>query len=266
MEPVVFIVSDSIGETAKGVVQAAASQFNSGKVKIKKFSHIKSEEDIRKVVFQAKHEPKAVIVYTLVTSGLGDMMARYANEAGVLNVDIMGPMMNVFSKIYDLEPKLEPGLLHKLDKDYFNRVDAIEFTVKFDDRNDAKGILQSDIVLTGVSRTSKTPMCIYLAYRGYKAANIPLVPEVTPPSELFENPGGKVVGLTIDPLLLNEIRLERLRFLGLDTHAQYASIHRINEELEYAENIMARIGCPVVNVTNRSIEESANEVLRLIGN
>ncbi len=265
MEPVVFIVSDSIGETAKSVVQAAASQFNSGKVKIKKFSHIQSEEDIRKVVYQAKQEPKGVIAYTLVTPGLGEMMAKYANEAAVLNVDIMGPMMNVFSKIYDLEPKLKPGLLHKLDKEYFTRVDAIEFTVKYDDRNDAKGILLSDVVLTGVSRTSKTPMCIYLAYKGYKAANIPLVPEVTPPQELFENPKDKVVGLTIDPLLLNEIRLKRLRCLGLDAHATYASINRINEELEYAEEMMARIGCPVVDVTNRSIEESANEVQKLIG-
>ncbi len=265
MEPKVYIVSDSIGETAKGVVQAAASQFNSGKVNIEKFSYIKTEEDIKRVISQVSRDGKGLIVYTLVTPGLADIMSRYATEAEIFSVDVLGPMMSALSNLYDKKPKLEPGLLHRLDQEYFNRVEAIEFTVKFDDRNDAKGIREADVVLVGVSRTSKTPMCIYLGYRGLKAANIPLVPEVDPPKELFQNPDGKIVGLTIDPLLLNEIRLERLRYLGLDTRAQYASIQRINQELEYAENMMARIGCPVVDVTNRSIEESANEVLRLIG-
>ncbi|AZR73144.1 phosphoenolpyruvate synthase regulatory protein [Anoxybacter fermentans] len=265
MGPKVYIVSDSIGETAETVVQAAASQFNSGKVQTRKFSYIQSEEDIKKVIFQARREPKCLIAYTLVKPGLSEMLDRYAKDAGILCVDIMGPMLDAFSKIYEKKPKQKAGLLHRLDKEYFARVDAIEFTVKYDDRNDGKGILLADVVLIGVSRTSKTPMSIYLAYKGLKAANIPLVPEVEPPKELFENPDGKVVGLTIDPHLLTEIRLERLRSLGLDTRAQYASIQRINEELEYAEKIMKRIGCPVVDVTNRSIEESANEVLRLIG-
>lgn len=265
MEPKVYIISDSIGETAKGVVRAAASQFNSGKIRIEKFSYIQSEEDIIRVVSQIEPDSKSLIAYTLVTPGLSVIVAQHAEAAGIPSVDIMGPMMEAFSKLYDKEPKLQPGLLHRLDKDYFTRVEAIEFTVKFDDRNDDKGILLADVVLTGVSRTSKTPMCIYLAYRGLKAANIPLVPEVAPPNELFRNPQGKIVGLTIDPLLLNEIRLERLRYLGLDIRAQYASIQRINQELEYADDVMAKIGCPVLDVTNKSIEESANEVLRLIG-
>jgi regulator of PEP synthase PpsR (kinase-PPPase family) len=196
---------------------------------------------------------------------LGFLVKYHADVYGLTVVDILGPTLNAISSLTEEKPKLQAGLLHKLDEKYFNRVEAMEFTVKFDDRNDAKGIMQADVVLTGISRTSKTPMCIYLAYRGLKASNIPLVPEVKPPSILYENPGGKVVGLTITPVLLNEIRLERLRSLGLDTSSQYASIQRINEELAYAEEIMARIGCPVVDVTNRSIEESANEVLRLLG-
>lgn len=264
MQPKVYIVSDSIGDTAKGVVQAAASQFNSGKVEIEKFSHIQSKDDIDQVISQINPEGRCLIAYTLVTPGLADILAESAMEAGIIAVDVMGPMMEAFTKLYDNRPKLQPGLLHRLDKEYFSRVEAIEFTVKFDDRNDSKGILEADIVLIGVSRTSKTPMSIYLAYRGLKAANIPLVPEVTPPQELFNNHNNKIIGLTIDPLLLNEIRLERLRSLGLDTRAQYASIHRINSELEYSEKIMAKIGCPIVDVTNRSIEESANEVLKLI--
>lgn len=265
MEPKVYVVSDSIGETAESVVQATASQFNSGKVKIKKFSHVESDADLKEIVTKAKNDPeKCIIAYTLVKEGLAKALQKYATNAKVENVDIMGPMLDAFSKVFGKKPKKEAGLLHRLDKEYFTRVDAIEFTVKYDDRNDSKGIMMADVVLTGVSRTSKTPMCIYLAYKGLKAANIPLVPEVEPPQELYDNPNKKVVGLTIDPHLLNEIRLERLRSLGLNTQAEYASLQRITEELEYANDIMKKIGCPIVNVTNRSIEESANEVLRLI--
>lgn len=263
MEPKVYVISDSIGETARSVVQAAASQFSS-KFQIEKFSNVKSEEEILRVISMARQDG-SLIAYTLVNAQLAEMVRFHADTYGLTVVDILGPTLDAMSRLTDEQPKRQAGLLHKLDEKYFNRVEAMEFTVKFDDRNDAKGILQADVVLTGVSRTSKTPMCIYLAYRGLKAANIPLVPEVKPPDILFENPGGKVVGLTITPLLLNEIRLERLRSLGLDTRSQYASIQRINEELAYAEEIMARIGCPVVDVTNRSIEESANEVLRLLG-
>lgn len=264
MDTKVYVLSDSIGETARSVVQAAASQFLT-KFQIEKITNVKSEEEILRVVSMARQDGNSLIAYTLVNAQLAEMLKRLADEFGLIAVDILGPTLDAMSALAEEKPKRQAGLLHKLDEKYFNRVEAMEFTVKFDDRNDAKGILQADVVLTGVSRTSKTPMCIYLAYRGLKAANIPLVPEVKPPDILFENPGGKVVGLTIAPLLLNEIRLERLRCLGLDTSSQYASIQRINEELAYAEEIMARIGCPVVDVTNRSIEESANEVLRLQG-
>lgn len=122
------------------------------------------------------------------------------------------------------------------------------------------------MVLIGVSRTSKTPTCIYLAYKGYKAANIPLVPEVNPPDLLLENPDRKIVGLTIDPELLMEIRYQRLKTLGLELNADYASLSRIQEELDYANGIMKKVGCPVIDVTNKSVEESASEVLNLIKN
>lgn len=264
MEPKVYIISDSIGETARGVVQAATSQFAT-KVHTEKYSNIKSEEEIARIVALARQEERTLIAYTLVNESLAKTLNRYASDANIPIVDILGPTLSSVATLCGEIPRRQAGALHRLDEKYFNRVDAIEFTVKFDDRNDSKGILEADVVLTGVSRTSKTPMSIYLAYKGLKAANIPLVPEVKPPDILFENPGGKVVGLTITPLLLNEIRLERLRSMGLDTRSQYASFQRINEELAYAEEIMARIGCPIVDVTNRSIEESANEVLRLIG-
>jgi hypothetical protein len=205
-----------------------------------------------------------MIVFTLINPELRSEFIELANESNVPVVDIMGPVMENFEKILDIKPRLKPGLVHRLDQNYFKRVDAMEFTVKYDDRNDDKGIKLADVVLVGVSRTSKTPMCIYLSYRGFKAANVPLVPEVEASSLLYRNPGKKVIGLTIDPLLLNEIRQERLKSLGLSPDSQYASIGRINKELEFADNIMHNIGCPVIDVTNKSIEESANEVMNYI--
>ncbi len=256
----VYVVSDSIGNTAQNVVDAAASQFDAGNISIERYSYVKTIRGLKNIINKAEKN-NAMIAYTLINPQLRLEFAELAKNKDIPVVDIMGPVMNSFAKILDSKPRLQPGLVHRLDQDYFKRVDAMEFTVKYDDRNDKKGIELADVVLVGVSRTSKTPMCIYLSYRGYKAANVPLVPEVEIAPLLYENPDSKVIGLTIDPLLLNEIRQERLKSLGLSPDSQYASIKRINEELEYADKVMHDIGCPVIDVTNKSIEESANEVM-----
>ncbi len=255
----IYVVSDSLGDTASIVVEAAVSQFNDASVDIKKYSHVQTERELKSIILEADKDD-AVIVFTLIDPELREMFCEMSRDRGLSMVDIMGPMMDVLESKLQQSPRLQPGLRHQLDQSYFDRVEAMEFTVKYDDRNDPKGIELADVVLVGVSRTSKTPMCIYLSYRGYKAANVPLVPEVDVPEILLENPDEKVIGLTIDPLVLNEIRQERLKTLGLSPDSQYASIDRINEELEYADNIMDEIGCPILNVTNKSIEESASEV------
>ncbi|MGM0419910.1 MAG: pyruvate, water dikinase regulatory protein [Bacillota bacterium] len=255
----VFIVSDSLGETASNVVEAAASQFDASNINIVKFSHVKTRRELKNIALQAA-DSDAMIVYTLINPELRKEFYTFGRERDISMIDIMGPVMEKMEEMLNTSPVLQPGLRHQLDQNYFKRVEAMEFTVKYDDRNDKKGIELADVVLIGVSRTSKTPLCIYLSYRGFKAANIPLVPEVDIPELLYENPENKVIGLTIDPLLLNEIRQERLKALGLSPDSQYASIKRINEELDYADDVMKRIGCPVLNVTNKSIEESANEV------
>jgi len=263
LKPTIVVISDSIGETARGVVMAALSQFNSAQVELKKFSYVKTREDIEEIIDRFK-PGESILVYTLVNPELRQDLAQLADEVGLLHIDILGPVLENFEQLLDKKPRLEPGLIHQLDEEYFQRVEAIEFTVKYDDRNDPRGIELADVVLVGVSRTSKTPMSVYLSYQGYKAANIPLVPEVPPPDLLYKNPDNKIIGLTIDPLLLNEIRQERLKSLGLDRQAQYASIKRINQELEYSSQIMRRIGCPIINVTNKSVEESANEILKYL--
>ncbi|MDF2635164.1 MAG: putative pyruvate, phosphate dikinase regulatory protein [Pelosinus sp.] len=176
----------------------------------------------------------------------------------------MGPMIDAVQQVSGLVPKLKPGLIHALDQAYFKRVTAIEFAVKYDDGKNPDGILKADVVLVGVSRTSKTPLSMYLAHKELKVANVPMVPEVSPPKELFEIPAERIVGLIIDPAKLNNIRADRLRSMGLDPESCYADSTRIKEEVEYAKCIMYKLGCPIIDVSNKTIEETANKVMELI--
>ncbi|MCD8511435.1 MAG: kinase/pyrophosphorylase [Bacillus sp. (in: Bacteria)] len=258
--PIVYVVSDSVGETAELVVKAAASQFNHLNIDIRRIPYVEDEETIEEVVTLAQ-EVNAIIAFTLVVPDKKQYLVDLAMKAGVTTVDIIGPMIGKIQDITKKEPRYEPGLVHKLDEDYFRKVEAIEFAVKYDDARDPQGVLKADLVLIGVSRTSKTPLSMYLAHKGYKVANIPLVPEVAPPEELFKVSRTRCVGLVITPDKLNEIRKERLKSLGLTAKSNYARLERILEELDYAESIMKRVGCPVINVSNKAIEETANYII-----
>lgn len=260
--PGIFIVSDSIGETAEMVVRAAASQFNSGSMEIRRVPNISDTGTLEEIVHQAVQN-HFIIAYTLVVRELADFLEEEATRAGVICVDILGPLITAFRSVSDIEPKREPGLLRKVDEMYYRRVEAVEFAVRYDDGKDPRGIALADIVLVGVSRTSKTPLSMYLAHKRIKVANVPLVPEVSPPSELFDVERGKVIGLTIRLEQLNHIRAERLKTLGLQGQASYANPQRILEELEYSEQIMKRLGCPVIDVTNRAVEETASKILEI---
>ncbi len=259
---VVYVVSDSVGETADFVTRAAVSQFDTGFI-IRRVSYVNSQAHISEVINEAKEAP-GIIAYTIVLPELKEALVREASKEGIPIVDVLGPMMDTLAKVSGRVPKMKPGLLHKLDRNYFRKVEAIEFAVKYDDGKDPRGITRADVVIIGVSRTSKTPLCMYLAHKSVKAANVPLVPEVKPPEEIFGLPKNKVIGLTIKPELLNEIRQERLRTLGLKSGADYASLERILIELDYAEGIMRRAGCPVIDVSNRAVEETASKVLEII--
>ncbi|WP_124727811.1 pyruvate, water dikinase regulatory protein [Staphylospora marina] len=261
--PVVYVVSDSVGETAEFVVKAASSQFNGGTADIRRVPYVTDRETIVETV-QSAAEEGGLIAFTLVVPHLKKQLMEEAEKKGVPCVDIMGPMLNALSTLYGSEPKGEPGLVHKLDDDYFRKVEAIEFAVKYDDGKDPRGILRADVVLVGVSRTSKTPLSMYLAHKRLKVANVPLVPEVEPPEELFRIPPERCVGLTIDPHQLNNIRRERLKSLGLASGANYASMERILLELEYAEQVIRRVGCPIIDVSNKAVEETASIILDLL--
>ncbi len=261
--PIIYVVSDSVGETAELVTKAAITQFNGSGMKIKTFPFVEDEENIAEVISLIKLD-QAMVAYTLVKPGMRKYMKQQSEQEGIIAIDLMGPLMDEIQRFTGKTPLCEPGLVRKLDEDYFKKVEAIEFAVKYDDGRDPRGILKADIVLVGVSRTSKTPLSQYLAHKRIKVANVPVVPEVDPPEELFKIPAEKCIGLKISPGKLNNIRRERLITLGLNDNASYANIERIKEELLFFEKITGRIGCPVIDVTNKAVEETANVILHHI--
>jgi regulator of PEP synthase PpsR (kinase-PPPase family) len=259
----IYVVSDSIGETAELVVRAVASQFDRFLIDVQKYPYIEDKESIDEIIASAK-ESKAMIVFTLVIPELKSYILEQASQHDIPIIDVMGPLMSTLQNILNVPPTGKPGLVRRLDEEYFRKVDAIEFAVKYDDGRDPRGLLRADVVLIGVSRTSKTPLSMYLANKRLKVANVPLVPEVEPPEELFQVPPERCVGLTINPEQLNSIRTERLKALGLTAQANYANLDRINEELAYSQRIMERLGCPVIDVSNKAVEETANIILEMI--
>ncbi|HOB29220.1 MAG: pyruvate, water dikinase regulatory protein [Dethiobacteria bacterium] len=262
-KPVVYIISDSIGETAEFVIKAAASQYDSEDIEVRRVPFISDAAKIIEVLEEAA-QANSMVAYTLVLPELRRVVELEAAQRNIPTADIMGPAMEAFAQIMKKEPYLEPGRVRRLDEDYFRRIAAVEFAVKYDDGKDPRGLRLAEVVLIGVSRTSKTPLSMYLAHRRLMVANLPLVPEVEPPEELFWVPSERIVGLMINPVQLRSIRQERLNSLGLDAQADYASMGRITAELEYARRIMEQIGCTVFDVSNKAVEEVANQIMQVI--
>jgi [pyruvate, water dikinase]-phosphate phosphotransferase / [pyruvate, water dikinase] kinase len=263
-KPVVFVVSDSIGETAEFVVKAVASQYDSGNaVELRRVPFVSDASQIREVIAEAA-EVNSIVAYTLVLPELRRVLEEEAARRNIPTADIMGPTMEAFARVMKNDPYLEPGRVRRLDEEYFRRIAAVEFAVKYDDGKDPRGLLLAEVVLIGVSRTSKTPLSMYLAHRRLLVANLPLVPEVEPPEELFWISNKKIIGLVIKPEQLRSIRVERLNALGLDAHANYASMERIVEEMDYAQRLMRKLGCMIFDVSNKAVEEVANKILQVV--
>ncbi|MDG4655500.1 kinase/pyrophosphorylase [Ectobacillus antri] len=259
---IVYVVSDSVGETADLVVRAAMGQFLFTP-DIRRVPYVEDMGTLKEVVSIAKSNG-AIICFTLVKPEMRNYLINEAQAEGVQVYDIIGPLIDCIQATTGAIPRFEPGLVRKLDEDYFKKIEAIEFAVKYDDGRDPRGILKADIVLIGVSRTSKTPLSQYLAHKRLKVANVPLVPEIDPPEELYRVPKEKCFGLKIDPDKLNNIRKERLKSLGLSDGASYANMNRIQSELKHFENVVSKIGCQVIDVSNKAIEETANLILNAI--
>ncbi len=262
-EQIIYACSDSVGETAEAVVNAAVRQFDRTHIRIKRIGNIKHEDEIRAIMEEVASK-KGFIAYTLVQPELREMMKQESIRLGVRTVDIMGPMIQAFIDTFNDSPKQTPGLSQEMDEHYFRRVEAIEFAVKSDDGKDINALLKAQIVLVGISRTSKTPLSIFLAHKGYKVANFPIVPEVKLPENLFMIPSHRVIGLTMDADHLLKIRTERLKSVGLPQGAKYASLERVTEEIEFANDLLKKLGCPTINVTNKAIEETASIIMNYI--
>ena len=257
----IYVISDATGETAETVTLAALSQFKKKDIIISKVSHVRTDEHIRNTVKEVSGV-RGLIVYTLVSDQLRRVLKEEAHKHQVLTIDIIGPLLETLSLYLGKSPQSKPGLLHKIDDLYFRRIEAIDFTVKHDDGQNLRTMVEADIVLLGVSRTTKTPLSIYLAKEGWKIANIPVVLDIPLPQELIFVDQRKIVGLIIDPEKLITIRKARLKHLGQEL-SSYADMEYVNQEVDYSKNLYRKNKWPLVNVTNRAVEEVAGDILTL---
>lgn len=258
-------ISDSIGETANQVAIAVSSQFNE-RIEVKRIPYVKSLEDVEEVIKSTEKYDKVIIVSTIITVNVREYLTQKAMEKNISVMNILGPIINIASTILNIQAKYNPGAMRKIDEDYFKRIEAMEFAMQYDDSKDYRGLKNADVVLIGLSRTSKTPLCMYLANKGIRSINLPLMPEIGVPNELYEVDRKKVFGLTINPLRLIEIRKKRLdKFHRIASNIDYAGDARVLEELEYADKIMRKVGCKIIDVTERAIEDTALIILQQIG-
>lgn len=260
-----YAVSDATGEMAMQIAFAALRQFKIDNVKIVRKAKVVDQGKIKQVLAEAKKN-HGIVIHTFVSQELRNIFHEEAEKEGLVAIDIMGPVLNVLTTYFHATPSDEPGLQYRVTKDYYKRQEAVDFTVKHDDGLGLDTLNQADIVILGISRTSKTPLCIYLAYRGYKVANIPIIKDVPVPKELKQVDRSKIVGITISPQKLVQLRESRLIKLGRPLSEEYANINRVNEELEYCRSYFDEVGdFPIIDATDKAIEEIASEILLVLG-
>lgn len=261
----VYIISDGTGETAAIMTRAAVVHYTKFDFHIMRNKNVRTEAQVDSVVNEA-FKRGALIVHTVVTPTLRQYLEEKAAEKNLLQVDLLGPFLKTLDEFLNVENEnREAGKLRSVDETYFRRVEAIEFSVRHDDGKISNDLDRADIVLVGISRTSKTPLSLFLGYKGWRVANVPLVKGTPLPKQLFEIDQRKVVGLTIDPSSLQKIRKNRLEKFGQDPGGEYARLDNIYDEIEYAKKIFQQNKrWPVFNVTDRALEETASEITRIV--
>ena len=258
----ILVVSDSTGATAEHVVQAALAQFDATDVVVERRPESRTLEQIRSVVAEA-HQSGCMLVHTLASTELRREIYLRANERGVHSVDLLGNLLSDLSVYLGAPAGGIPGGLHRFDENYYRRTEALTFVVKHDDGLRIEDVGRADIVLVGISRTSKTPLSIYLAVRGYFVANVPIVNNVEPPHELFRIAQKKIVALRMDALRLNHVRQQRLKSFRQDARQAYIDTKQVQQEVQWADEVFARASWPVVDISLKSLEEVAVEVVSL---
>jgi regulator of PEP synthase PpsR (kinase-PPPase family) len=255
-------VSDSTGETVSAIARAALVQFDKPRPTEHLWNLVRSEEQLAYVIERIRHAP-GMVLYTLVDRTARERLSATCRELEIPCLPVLDPLIADMSKFYGIEIHASPGRQHTMDADYFARIDAIHFCMAHDDGNGAADLEDADVVLVGASRTSKTPTCIYLANRGVRAANVPLVPGVEPAS-LAGLRRPLVIGLLINGERLLQIRRERLQSLGQRTDTDYVDAEVVRRELSDARRLFRQRGWVEIDTTRRSIEETAAEILRLL--
>lgn len=261
-----FILSDSIGETALKVARAALVHFPSAKTVLHKYTFISNIEKIDEITHDAlKYD--GLLFMTIADSDLAKYVEKKCIETGLICYNLVQPYTLEIQRRLGIAPTSLVGAQHELSDEYFDRIEAMEFCMKYDDGKDPKGIGEAEIVLLGISRTGKTPLSMYLASSGYKVCNLPLIPENELPDILFEISKSKIIGLTNNVSVVNKHREIRMLEYGMPEGSRYASSERVSQELAYADEVYRKLGCPVINVADRSIEESAHiisEIMKLV--
>lgn len=259
-----FIMSDGTGETADLMIKAALVQYSGSDLRIVRYKNVRTEPQVA-AIFEEAQAKRGIVVYTVVAKTLREFIEKTAQQFVVPAVDLLGPLLQLLSQFLTQNQKGEPGLFHQVNESYFKRIEAIEFTVKHDDGRFPDNLEMADIILVGLSRTSKTPLSIYLSYKGWKVANVPVVRGIPLPERLFLTDQRKIVGLIIEPKALVRIRRERLLKMGEDPHSSYADPEQVELEIEYCKEIFRKNRrWPVFDVTNKALEETAAEIEKFV--
>ncbi|MBI2604571.1 MAG: kinase/pyrophosphorylase [Deltaproteobacteria bacterium] len=260
----IIVLSDGTGETAAQITRAAIVQFSDKEIYFTRYKNIRTKAQVE-AIFEDAAIHHDMVVYTIVSPDLREFMQHKAAEKNIPAVDILGPLLNAMGGYFHMTPKSLPGLFHQVNDRYFKRIEAMEYTIAHDDGRDLTGMEKADIILLGISRTSKTPLSMYLSHQGWKVINVPIILGFDLPPEVYEADQRKIVALTISADTLSTIRKARLERLGQDDGGDYASIDKVIEEIDYADQIFRKNKrWPVFNVTGKALEETASEIIKLM--
>ena len=259
----VYIISDGTGETAAMVSRAALVQYKHDNVHMVRYQNVRSKKQIYSIINNIDNKD-SLVLYTIILSDMREAIQQICLKKELPAIDLLGPLITHLDKVLENHNEKKPGLLRSVDEEYFKRIEATEFSLKHDDGKSLGQLKNADIVLVGVSRTSKTPLSIYLSFKGWKVANVPLVLGIPLPKSLFEVDYQRIIGLTIDTDNLIRIRKNRLKKFGWNFNQEYADKNHILNETDYAREIFEKYRWPIVNVTDRALEETAGEILRII--
>ena len=260
----VYQVSDSTGETLDRIFLAIKAQFSNFDCKTIHYSFTRTKNQIDKIISNSRTEKDIIILYTIVDNDLAKYLVTETKKNNIPCFEVLGDLITGFSKLLKQKASRKPSGQHALDEEYYKRIEAVQFTMTHDDGKVISDLDNSDVVLIGISRTSKTPTSIYLANRGYKTCNVPIINENSIPTKLTENSKSScVVGLIAEPLRVLDVRKNRMNFLNKEKTSSYTDIEKIRLELEMSKNIFKKNNWPVIDVTRKSVEETAASVIKI---